>query len=110
MKTKLVTLLVLIIGIALTSTTFAKDPKKEKTHVTFLVSMKCENCQKRIADNLSFEKGVTDLDIDLSRKTVTIEYQPDKTSPDKLREAIRKLGYTAAPFRTPKPKSPTQQP
>ena len=79
-----------------------KEDKREKAKVTFLVSMTCENCQKRIEDNISFEKGVTKLDVNLPQKTVTIEYRKDKTTPDKLKSAIRKLGYTVAPFRESK--------
>lgn len=66
--------------------------------MTFLVSMKCEKCQKRIENTLSFEKGVTGLDVNLPKKTVTIEYRDGKTSPEKLKEAIQKLGYTVAPL------------
>ena len=46
----------------------AKEGKKEKAEVTFLVSMTCENCQKRIEDNISFEKGVTALDVNLPKR------------------------------------------
>ena len=81
----------------------AKEGKTDKAEVTFLVSMTCENCQKRIEDNISFEKGVTALDVNLPQKTVTIEYRKDKTSPDKLKAAIRELGYTVTPLRLSKP-------
>lgn len=84
----------------------AKDDKKEKSEVTFLVSMTCENCQKRIENNIAFEKGVTALNVNLPDKLVTIEYRKDKTSPEKLKEAIRKLGYTATPFH---PKKKTEK-
>ena len=70
--------------------------KMRKATVAFLVSMTCENCQKRIEENISFEKGVTDLEVNLPQKTVCIEYKTDKTSPEKLKEAISKLGYTVA--------------
>lgn len=96
MKTRVLTLIALLVtGLSLSAT--AKDgkgDKKEKTEVTFLVSMTCENCQKRIEDNIAFEKGVTDLDVDLPKKTVTIEYRKDKTTADKLKAALKKLGYT----------------
>ncbi len=85
--------------LGLSSGVSAKDMKEnKKAEVTFLVSMTCENCQKRIKDNISFEKGVTALDVNLPQKTVTIEYRKDKTTPDKLKAAIRRLGYTVTPF------------
>ena len=75
-----------------------EDGKKDKSKVTFLVSVTCEKCQKHIEENLSFEKGVTGLDVNLPEKTVTIEYREDKTSPETLKKAIGKLGYTAMPM------------
>ncbi|WP_276864076.1 heavy-metal-associated domain-containing protein [Mediterranea massiliensis] len=86
------TVLILLIG--LTPAVHAK--KKEK--VVFLVSMTCENCKQRIEENLAFEKGVIDLQVDLSKKLVYIEYRPEKTDPQTLRKALLKLGYAAAPF------------
>lgn len=97
MRVKWIALLTLfVLGFSLN--VMAKDDKKEKSEVTFLVSMTCENCQKRIENNIAFEKGVTALNVNLPDKLVTIEYRKDKTSPEKLKEAIRKLGYTVTPF------------
>ncbi len=97
MKTKVIALMTLCM-LSLSFMASAKDvkkDKKEKAEVTFLVSMTCEKCQKRIEENLSFEKGVTRLDVNLPKKTVTVEYRKDKTSEKKLKSAISKLGYTA---------------
>lgn len=95
MKTK-ATVITALLALCLSVPAQAKDVKdSKKDNITFLVSMTCEKCQKRIEDNISFEKGVTELDVDLPNKTVTIEYRKDKTSPEKLKEAIKQLGYTA---------------
>lgn len=75
--------------------------KHKKETVTFLVSMSCKSCQNRIEKNIPYEKGVTDLKVDLSKKLVTIEYRTDKTSVDKLKAAIKAMGFTATPFKTP---------
>lgn len=97
MKAKVLALMMaLVMGLSFTIS--ADEAKNGKEKVTFLVSMSCENCQKRIEGNIAYEKGVTALDVNLSKKTVTIEYQTDKTTPAKLKEAIQKLGYTATPF------------
>lgn len=106
MKTKSIALLALMM-LNLSMSISAKNMavyEKEKSEVTYLVSMTCENCQKRIENTFSFEKGVTGLNVNLPQKTVTIEYRKDKTSPAKLKEAIQKLGYTVAPFRAVKEK------
>lgn len=98
MKTRTI-IMTAMLFLGLSSALNAKDLKGDKkSEVTFLVSMTCENCQKRIEDKMSFEKGVTDLDVNLPQKTVTIKYRKDKTSPDKLKDAIRQLGYTVTPL------------
>lgn len=68
--------------------------KKEVKTVTFKVNMHCKNCVNKLSENLSFLKGVKDLQISLADKTVTITYDPAKVSPEKFREIITKLGYT----------------
>jgi copper chaperone CopZ len=57
------------------------------------VSMDCEGCKAKIEKNIPFEKGVSDLAVDLPTKTVTITYKPEKTNQEKLEKAIQKLGY-----------------
>ena len=98
MKTRTI-IMTAMLFLGLSYTVNAKDLKGDKkSEVTFLVSMTCENCQKRIENKMSFEKGVTNLDVNLPQKTVTIKYRKDKTSPDKLKDAIRQLGYTVTPL------------
>lgn len=70
-----------------------KNVKNDKETVVFDVSMTCENCQKRIEKNIAFEKGVTDMKVDLEKKTVSLEYKKSQTSVDKLQKALEKLGY-----------------
>lgn len=91
-------LLVVMIGLLLAIGSIeasAQAKKTDKETVVFEVSMSCQNCEKKIEKNISFEKGVTDLIIDLKEKTVTIEYQVKKTNKDKLKAAIEKLGFQA---------------
>ena len=77
------------------STVLQQSKKKKTQTVTFKVSMRCKNCVKKITDNISFEKGVKDLQVVLEDKTVTITYDPSKTDPETLAKAIEKLGYKA---------------
>lgn len=73
----------------------AAKPKAEVVEVTYQTNMHCDKCAKKISENISFEKGVKDLRIDVDKKTVTIKYDASKTDAQKLAAAIRKLGYTA---------------
>lgn len=99
MKSRIIAMLVAVMA-SLALGLSAKEAKATANKkVTFLVSMSCESCQHRIENKLSFEKGVKALNVNLPKKTVTIEYQPEKTSPEKLKAAIQDLGYTATPFK-----------
>ena len=63
--------------------------------VTFKSSMHCENCVKKLTDNLAYSKGVKDLDISLEKNKITVTYDAAKTSEETLAGIIRKLGYEA---------------
>ena len=61
--------------------------------MVFSVNMDCQGCVDGITKELSFTKGVKDLDISLENKTVKIDFRADKTAPTTLKKAIEKLGY-----------------
>ena len=71
----------------------ALKPGKKLVEVKFSVSMHCAKCVEKITENISFEKGVKDLEVSLEDKTVKIVYDSSKTDEAKLAESIRKLGY-----------------
>ena len=98
MKTRIFTLIAILAMTVFSANAEILDKKDKKAEVTFLVSMTCENCQKRIESNIPYEKGVTDLEVDLPNKLVTIKYRKDKTTADKLKAAIKEMGFTAVPF------------
>lgn len=84
--------IVLIVMLCLASLSFSSYAQ-DKKEVTFDVSMTCDNCKKRIEKNIAFEKGVTDMQVDLPAKTVMVVYHANKTNQEKLQKAIEKLGY-----------------
>ena len=57
--------------------------------------IECQNCVKKIKDNLRFEKGVKAINPDLNTKLVTIQYDSEKTDPEKLIKAFAKIKYKA---------------
>ena len=86
--------LFLLTAMLLTMTVgFAKDIKT--VVVTTTPQMHCESCENRIKGNLRFEKGVKKIETSIENQTVTIEYDADKTSVEKLIEAFKKFGYEA---------------
>lgn len=94
MKTIIKTILFIIVVILIKNSTYAQETKKVDD-VKILTSAVCGMCKDRIEQNIAFEKGVTDVVLDLDTKIATIKYKTSKTNPDKLRLAISNLGYDA---------------
>ena len=78
---------------------FAQKKQEKKTGketVKFYVEdMECKNCQAKVEKNIAFEKGVTDLKCDLSKKTVDVTFRADKTTLADLKKGFKKIGMTA---------------
>ncbi|MBK8943966.1 MAG: heavy-metal-associated domain-containing protein [Ignavibacteriae bacterium] len=62
---------------------------------TFDTSIHCENCVNTMFDNLPKENGVVDLKVELNEKTVTVIFNTEETTVEKLAEKINELGYSA---------------
>ncbi len=88
MRTKL-----LLAALAIASVCNAKDIKT--VVVTTTPEMHCSGCEKKIKDNIRFEKGIKDIRTNLDDKTVTIDYDADKTSVEAILKAFRKIKYEA---------------
>lgn len=84
------------VAVAVPQSKTAKASKASKAEtVTFCTNLRCKNCVKKINENIAFEKGVKDLKVSLPDQTITVTYDPSKTSADALSKAISKLGYKA---------------
>lgn len=71
----------------------SKKKKGEVKEVIFAVHLHCENCVKKVQENIAFEKGVKDLKVSLEDQTVAVKYDAAKTSEATLKAAIEELGY-----------------
>ena len=69
-----------------------KKAKAEIKEVTFMVTIHCKNCLKKLQENLPFEKGVKDLHICMEDQVVSFKYDASKTNEETLKNAIIKLG------------------
>lgn len=72
---------------------FAQKAKNETIKIQ--TSGQCGMCKERIEKALAYEKGVKSAVYDDSTAIVTVVYNPAKTSPEKIRLAITKLGHDA---------------
>ena len=72
---------------------FKQDKKKsEIKEVTFNVKLHCNNCVKKVQENIAFEKGVKGLHVCLESQVIEIKYDAAKTNEETLKNAIVKLG------------------
>lgn len=72
-----------------------KKASADVQEVTFVTTIDCKNCVKKVEANLPYEKGIKDMKVNLEDKTVWIKYDASKTDKEKLAAAIVKLGYEA---------------
>lgn len=79
--------------------------KPARQTVVFDVDLHCRGCVTKIEKNISFEPGVKDLICNLEQKTVTVVFDPAKTSIEKLQQAFAKINKPATLH---SPTSPTQ--
>jgi copper chaperone CopZ len=96
MKTIKAIVLVSIFTFAGLSATAQEQVKPKKVEeIKIQTSAICGMCKERIEHDLSFEKGITSVNLDDETKVVTVGYKPKKTNPDKIRKAISEIGYDA---------------
>lgn len=55
----------------------------------------CGECKMNLERNIGFEKGVKSVKLNMDSKILTVIYNPEKTTPEKLRVAVTKTGYDA---------------
>jgi len=55
--------------------------------------MSCEHCVKAITKAAGTLPGVKNVAVDLKAKTVTVEYDPDKSPLEKIKLEIEDQGY-----------------
>lgn len=84
-------ILLMFVMMTMAMASFAKDIKT----VVFTTDpqMHCESCEKKIKGNIRFEKGVKKIETSIPDQTVTITYDADKTTVEKLVEAFKKIDY-----------------
>ena len=84
----------LFIALAVTLACSAKDIKTVVLNTA--PEMHCSSCENKIKSNIRFEKGVKNIETSLADKTVTVTYDADKTSVEKIIQSFGKFGYKAA--------------
>ena len=83
------------LAIVLSLVAFGFVAKAQTKKVEIKTSAICGMCKSAIERDLAFEKGVKSSDLDLDTKIITVEFNSKKTTPDKIRTRITKVGYNA---------------
>ena len=86
MRTKLIAIMA---AVCFTATCFAKDIKIVVLNTD--PQMHCANCESKIKNNIRFEKGIKEIETNLADKTVTIKYDADKTTVEKIIAGFAKI-------------------
>ena len=86
---------ILLLLIALLTMTVASAKDIKTVVLSTVPQMHCENCEKRIKDNIRFEKGIKKIVTDVEHQTVTITYDADKTNVENIIKGFEKIKYTA---------------
>ena len=83
----------LFIALAIAGSCFGKDIKT--VVLTTNPEMHCTGCEKKIKENIRFEKGIKSIKTNLEDKTVTIEYDAEKTTVEDIIKGFEKIKYEA---------------
>lgn len=94
MKTKTNLLLSIVAMFILLSST-AKAQEATSAEIKIKTSAVCDMCKETIEKYVALEKGVKKVNLDVESKIATVKYNPQKTTPEKIRKAISKAGYDA---------------
>jgi cation transport ATPase len=89
---------IMMICIAVLANSLNAQEKKEAKKLEELkikTSSQCSMCKETIEKAMAFEKGVKTFDLDVKTKVLTVTYNPVKTTPEKIRLAVSKVGYDA---------------
>ncbi len=81
--------------IALLTVSFSVSAQKNEKKVAFKSSVVCFMCKRTIEYDLTFEKGVKSVNVDLEKKLVEVLYNTKKTNPEELKKRLTQIGYSA---------------
>ena len=98
MKTQLIkfsTMMLITAALFISANMFAQEKAKKSETVEIKSSVVCGMCEERVTKELTFEKGVTDVKVNLETKVITVTYKTSKTDKETIKKAITKIGYDA---------------
>lgn len=92
---KYIITLVIISFFAVNTQRVSAQKASKTATITIKTSAQCEMCKERIEKVLAYEKGVISSNLEVETKVLTVKYKVAKTTPEKIKIAITKIGYDA---------------
>src|SRR5260370_22935500 len=89
-------LMVVVAFPCLASAVTDASPVKNERILVAIEGMHCTSCATGIKVMLKRTPGVISAEVSYERREVDVEYDPSRTSPDKIVEAISNMGYKAS--------------
>ena len=87
--------IILVVTLQLIAVNSNAQKADKKEQIVIKTSAVCEQCKERLEKAMAYEKGVVSSNLDVTTSKFTVVYKVDKTTPDKIRLAISKVGYDA---------------
>lgn len=86
-------IMLIAVAMLMSIATFAKDIKT--VVLTTDPIMHCANCENKVKENLKFVAGIKEIVPSAETQSITVTYDADKTSVEKMQASLKKAGYTA---------------
>ena len=67
-----------------------------KKEVYTVEGMSCNHCKMAVEKEVSALPGMRAATVDLAAKSLTVEYDGEKTDPKAIRQAVAEAGFTVA--------------
>ena len=58
-----------------------------------ILGMNCGGCVRHVTQGLEKVEGVSNVSVNLAAKNATVQFDPEKTSVEKMIAAVRTAGY-----------------
>jgi copper chaperone CopZ len=96
MKRSIIMILVLFLAVTTTAQQAQDTTKKQGVQeLRIKTSAVCDMCKETLEKAMAFERGVKSSNLDVESKMLSVQYDPKKTTPEKIRKAVSAAGYDA---------------
>lgn len=91
-------MLSMLLGATIAMAQNVNDSAATKSRIQTIViktSAVCESCKETLEKAMAYEKGVKESNLHVESKMLTVKYDSEKTTPEKIKKAVTMAGYDA---------------